>query len=277
MIFYFSGTGNSRWAAQELEQKTGEPIVSIAEALQTNCHFTLNRGESIGFVFPVHGWRVPKIVVEFMQSLSLSEADKHATEEHYAFCLLTTGDSTGRTMERFVKLLGKIKSKNPIKLHAVASVLMPESYVGLPGMDIDTAEKEQEKIATAKKRIAHFASIINNKERKVGKHPIGWESIHRGTCPDILSGPIGAFFTHWLITDKPFRVERAKCVKCGICANVCPVNDIAGGLGNEPQWLNNGKCLTCFSCYHHCPHHAIEYGNRTKNKGQYFFGRRKLR
>ena len=180
-------------------------------------------------------------------------------------------------MERFVKLLGKIKSKNPIKLHAVASVLMPESYVGLPGMDIDTAEKEHEKIATAKKRIAHFTSIINNKERKVGKHPIGWESIHRGTCPDILSGPIGSFFTNCLITDKHFRIEKEKCVKCGICANVCPVNDIAGGLGNEPQWLNNGKCLTCFSCYHHCPHHAIEYGNRTKNKGQYFFGRRKLR
>ncbi|MCI7256823.1 MAG: ferredoxin, partial [Prevotella sp.] len=28
----------------------------------------------------------------------------------------------------------------------------------------------------------------------------------------------------------------------------------------------------CLSCYHHCPHHAINYGNITKKRGQYFFG-----
>ena len=36
MIFYFSGTGNSRWVANALSIALGEPVVSIAEELKTN-------------------------------------------------------------------------------------------------------------------------------------------------------------------------------------------------------------------------------------------------
>ena len=74
-----------------------------------------------------------------------------------------------------------------------------------------------------------------------------------------------------LITDKRFHVEKDKCVKCGICANVCPVGDIKGGHGEYPEWLHHKDCLTCFTCYHHCPHHAIEFGHQTQKKGQYFY------
>ena len=66
-------------------------------------------------------------------------------------------------------------------------------------------------------------------------------------------------------------VEKDKCVKCGICANVCPVGDIKGGHGEYPEWLHHKDCLTCFTCYHHCPHHAIEFGKQTQKKGQYYF------
>ena len=82
---------------------------------------------------------------------------------------------------------------------------------------------------------------------------------------------IGGFFEHVLITDKRFHVEKDKCVKCGICANVCPVGDIKGGKGKTPEWLHHKDCLTCFCCYHHCPHHAIEFGHQTQKKGQYYY------
>ena len=71
--------------------------------------------------------------------------------------------------------------------------------------------------------------------------------------------------------NKRFHVEKDKCVKCGICANVCPVGDIKGGHGEYPEWLHHKDCLTCFTCYHHCPHHAIEFGRQTQKKGQYFY------
>ena len=274
MIFYFSGTGNSHWAAELLGQSLNERIVSIRETVGVNTSFTLEKDEKVGFVFPVHGWRVPRIVMEFMRTLELHEADLQNNIGHYTFCLVTAGDTIGRTMERFVKLVKDVKSETPLTLNAVEAVIMPESYVGLPGMDVDKPEKEREKIEIAEKIISNFSSVVKDQKVSQSNLPLGWEYLKRGPIPDFFSGPVGAFFTYVLVTDKPFRVESEKCVQCGICAKVCPVSDIDGGKGKEPKWRNNGKCLTCFACYHHCPQHAIEYVSRTKYKGQYFFRKR---
>ena len=241
---------------------------------ETNTKIVLTNDEVVGFVFPVHGWRVPRIVSDFMRTLEFHEVDLQNKKGHYTFCLLTAGDTIGRTMERFARELKEVKSETTLELNAVESIIMPESYVGLPGMDVDKPEKELEKIKSAEKAIVRFASIVKGRELSQDNFPLGWKDLERGPIPDFFSGPVGGFFTRYLITDKPFKVDRKKCIRCGICAEVCPVEDIEGGKGREPKWKHNGKCLTCFACYHHCPSHAIEYGNRTKHKGQYFFGRR---
>ena len=58
MIFYFTGTGNSLYAAQKLADG-GEEIVSIVEALRSKTfHYTLKEGEKLGFVFPVYFYTV---------------------------------------------------------------------------------------------------------------------------------------------------------------------------------------------------------------------------
>ncbi|WP_077195755.1 EFR1 family ferrodoxin [Prevotella ihumii] len=290
MIFYFSATGNSHWAATQLSEATNEAIISITSALKTRCNYEVKDDEMIGFVFPVHGWRVPKIVEEFIHTLSFVQNNSKKVYPKKVFCLLTTGDSIGRTMERFLHLLHTHPTFVNAELYACESVIMPESYVGLPFMDVDTAEKEAKKISAAKEKIAHFASIINNAKQREeetkgnkakknledveGKHPIGWNSLIRGPIPDFFSGPVGGFFSKFLITDKHFYVNKEKCIKCGICAMQCPVNDIEGGKALMPQWVHNGKCLTCFACYHHCPTKAIAFGNRTKGKGQYYFTKR---
>lgn len=65
MIFYFSGTGNTRWAAIQIGAATQERLINIADysdylsADKAIEPFALKEGERLGFVFPVHGWRVP--------------------------------------------------------------------------------------------------------------------------------------------------------------------------------------------------------------------------
>ena len=64
MIFYFSGTGNTRWAAIKLATATHERLIDIAEEMrlikksgaQYTEPFILEKGERLGFVLPVHGW-----------------------------------------------------------------------------------------------------------------------------------------------------------------------------------------------------------------------------
>ena len=274
MIFYFSGTGNSKWAAKTLALETGDTLVSIPEVINSDCSFTLEKDEHVGFIFPIHGWRVPNIVNEFLTKLTIKTLGEDTSHvKHYCFCLVTAGDSIGKAMERFQQQLKSVTVNDALSLKAVCSLIMPESYVGLPGMDVDTKEKELEKKELASKQLKEFSNILKQRPHKDSNQIWGWNQLIRGPIPSFFSGPVGGFFERFLITDKPFHVDSRRCVKCGICANVCPVSDIEGGLGFEPEWLHNGKCLTCFSCYHHCPHHAIEFGKRTQKKGQYFYNK----
>ena len=93
MIFYFSGTGNTRWAAETISRKTGEELMFIPEELKGECRYTLAEGERIGFCFPVHGWQPPQIVRKFIRKMSVSNA-----AGHYCFALCTCGDTVGDTM-----------------------------------------------------------------------------------------------------------------------------------------------------------------------------------
>ena len=56
MIFYFTGTGNSRWVAEALGTAFDEPLVSIADALNEGKDenvYPLREREKVFFVFPV--------------------------------------------------------------------------------------------------------------------------------------------------------------------------------------------------------------------------------
>ena len=61
----------------------------------------------------------------------------------------------------FVSELKEVKTETTLELNAVEAVIMPESYVGLPGMNVDKPEKELEKIKSAEKVIDRFASIVD--------------------------------------------------------------------------------------------------------------------
>ena len=129
MIFYFSGTGNTRWAAEHLAAATGERLLFIPEELKGDCHYLLAADERIGFCFPTHGWQPPHIVRQFIRQLQFSTAA--GITAHYCFALTTCGDSIGRTMEILNRELAAVG------LHAtsVFSLTMPESYVCLPFMN----------------------------------------------------------------------------------------------------------------------------------------------
>ena len=290
MIFYFSGTGNTKWAASKLSAATHEDLISIAPYMRADdsSHnidepFILKENERLGFVFPVHGWRVPKLVREFIKKMKIQYEDSakdDATKAYLAYneassksnrpfvyCVCTAGDSIGLTIDNLNETIAANPSLSSLGIENVDSsysLIMPESYVGLPLMDVDPKEKEIRKKEEAAQELAIICEEIFNRKEHVNR-------LVKGPIPWFFTKIVGGFFEHVLITDKRFHVSKDKCVKCGICANVCPVGDIKGGHGSYPEWLHHKDCLTCFTCYHHCPHHAIEFGHQTQKKGQYYF------
>ena len=275
MIFYFSGTGNTKWAASKLASVTHEDLISIAPYMRADdsSHtlaepFILKENERLGFVFPVHGWRVPKLVREFIGKMKVQRAEPDAAGSlPFAYCVCTAGDSIGLTIENLNQTISQNPSLQALGITEVSSsysLIMPESYVGLPFMDVDPKEKEIWKKSKSAQKLAVICEEIFDWKEGVNR-------LVKGPIPWFFTKVVGGFFENVLITDKRFHVEKDKCVKCGICANVCPVGDIKGGHGEYPEWLHHKDCLTCFTCYHHCPHHAIEFGKQTQKKGQYYF------
>ena len=75
MIFYFSGTGNSKWIANQLSKEQQEDLFFIPDAWKNDTwEFSLREDEKIGFVFPVYSWAPPVIVQEFIRKLVLKAA-----------------------------------------------------------------------------------------------------------------------------------------------------------------------------------------------------------
>lgn len=259
MIFYFSGTGNTKWAASKTAAALDDQLIDIAATLKhddsdSTFSYELKDDEPVGFFFPVHGWRPPLIVKEFVRRLRINQAGS------YCYVVCTAGDNVGEAVDILEKDLAEVG----IKVHSAISLIMPESYVGLPFMDVDKPEKEAKKKREADEKLSKFIDDIRQRRS-------GIRDILIGNWPRINSRLIGDVFIRWIIKDTPFRVDPNRCISCGLCVNNCPVNDMAMDENKPPVWLHNGKCLSCFACYHHCPTRAIEYGGRTKGKGQYYF------
>lgn len=270
MIFYFSGTGNTRWVASEMAKGIGEELLFIPDLLrERRFEFTLKAGERLGFCFPTHGWQPPGIVRMFIQQLRISYEGSQDGNRPFCWALTTCGDNMGEAMTILNKELAansalRTADNMPLQAETLFSVIMPESYVCLPFMKTDPEDKERWKIENAKRQLHHIISIVKDCKR-------GIEELEKGATPRLYSYVIGGYFNKRMITDKKFTVDEDVCIQCGKCVKVCPVDNIKG---TPPKWLHNGRCTSCLACYHYCPVHAINYGQITRKRDQYYFNRR---
>lgn len=198
MIFYFSGTGNTKWAAARLAAATHEDLIPIAPYMRADdsSHniaepFILKENERLGFVFPVHGWRVPRLVREFIRKMKITsdattEGNKKMVRKHpFAYCVCTAGDSIGLTIENLndtIALNASLQALGITEVSASYSLIMPESYVGLPFMDVDPKEREVRKKSKSAQELAVICEEIF--DRKRGREPSGKRSyplvLHQG-------------------------------------------------------------------------------------------------
>lgn len=64
MILYFSGTGNSRYVAKKLAERTEDTLVSINERLRRRDAGHIDSERPLVFVCPIHDGRIPDIVTK---------------------------------------------------------------------------------------------------------------------------------------------------------------------------------------------------------------------
>lgn len=246
MIFFFSGTGNSRYLAQQLGKALGDEVREMN-------FFTRHSGETVQdskviWVFPVHSWGIPKLVLDFISTVRIETGTRH-------FMVCSCGDDIGLTHVQWRSLM---ESRGWIPV-AAYSVIMPNTYVLLPGFDVDSSEVADEKLKNASARIRDIATCIH----------LNWEGddVKPGFMASMKSKIFYPFFEKFMQSPRLFRYNHSRCYGCGRCAAHCPMGNILLDSHRRPEWGTN--CTMCLACYHSCPVHAVNYGSRTKKKGQY--------
>ena len=244
MIFYFSATGNSKLVAEYL----GKILQQETCDMNRECATNLSLDKTVGIVFPVHAWGIPYVIQDYIPKIQ-----SYLSHASYVFVILCCGDDVGYCDTQIRDLLHQYQ----VKVAAFFSVAMPNTYIGMPGFDVDSSALQRFKLEHARIRLHEIAMCID--ERKVTTDVI------RGSYPHLKSGAIRKLFNRFMIKDNYFKVNTKLCINCKRCGEVCPMHNIS--FNPYPTWNHN--CLTCFACFHVCPKQAIRFTLSGGKKRQY--------
>jgi len=243
-IYFFSGTGNSLWAARFLAERLGdcslEPMVG---ALDGGAPIRPQE-ERIGLVFPVYMYRMPFLVVRFIRALETSAP---------VFVLATCGGDPGDFLVRVESLL----AERGIALRSGHCLPVQSNY--LPFGGAPEAPELAERLELARARIEELAKIIAADSEEVERE---FSRFRAWVHPGLLYRLGYAMVPQ---TDSKFTVDD-RCNDCGLCAKVCPVGNVEL-VDGRPKW--KGHCEQCLACLQYCPCEAIEVGEKTRGWRRY--------
>ena len=219
-IYYFSATGNSLTTAKMLADCLGDgsqciPVASLPKTGTINI-----AADAVGFVFPVYYGDMPYILREAVGRMNFSGSP-------YIFCVPTYRGHQGAAAQRLNQLLRSHGQK-----------LSLSWGVPMPGNSRLSSPEET----------AQMLSLQPERVREAAKHISAME-VSDYDSPEPLEPTM---------VDKPgnFRGIKAdeNCTGCGLCVNVCPMDNISLQDGHAQMGDN---CITCLSCFHWCPVEAI--------------------
>lgn len=231
IIYYFSGTGNSLRTAIAIAGRIGG-----ADIISVRCNVEIASAENadvIGFVCPVYEWDIPGTLKKFVEKLKINP-------NAYIFMVATYIAIHGKSFETMEKILS---TQNAHLNYGIALRCIASQCTAYPPFP-----PEKIMIPYMEKKITQISKEISAKKNR--------------------AYPTMAWFTRKLYSklmipymevekeyDKGFFTDN-RCVGCGVCAQICPTNNITMQKKN-PVW--NHHCHGCMACVAYCPSKAIQF------------------
>lgn len=241
MIFYFSGTGNSKYVATCMSD---ENKINIGEAMKSGqLSYNISDGESVGFVMPVYYSGIPKTVLDFIRKLELNG------NTDYIYGILTHGGGPGGAGT----MLQKALKKKGYTLHACFDVSMTSNYIMFG--DLRPDERIYEEIKASKPLIEKIKLQVDNKEHALPD----WSFID-----SVLTSSMKCLCDNYM-SAKKFHADDG-CTGCGMCAKNCP-SGLIKMIDGKPKWTEN-KCVRCMACLK-CPH--VQFNSKSSSRRRYSF------
>jgi ferredoxin len=232
---YFSGTGNSKYAAElfckEYDKESVAYSIEDTEAL-----VAIANEDFIIFAYPVQYSTLPKIMRDYITDHS--ELWKNKKVFIIATMGLFSGDGSGA--------LGRLLKKCGAEVIGGLHLKMPDSIADEKALK-RPLEKNRELVKQAKQKINE--SVKRLKAGKPTQEGIG--ALYR------MAGFFGqrAYFGHKTREySSKLKIDNDKCIGCGLCEKLCPMKNIS--IKNQKA-VSGDQCTMCYRCINKCSKQAI--------------------
>ena len=232
---YFSGTGNTRYCIEKFLEECGDDIKSYSIE-DEKAALEIKKHETIVIAYPVYYSNIPKILSDFIRNNSNIWQDKEVFI--IATMGLFSGDGAGilaRLLKGFgAKILGGLHLKMP---DCISDVKLLKR----------TLDENREIVKKAEYKIKITAE--NFKKKEFSQEGIGVFYHIAG----LFGQRLYCYNATKNYSDK-LKIDREKCIGCGICAKLCPMNNIEI---IENKAVASNMCTKCYRCVNKCPKQAI--------------------
>ncbi len=244
---YFSGTGNSRYAVElfcrEYDKEAGVYSIEDDGASAAICGVDM-----IVMAYPVQFSTVPKILRDYVTE------NKEIWNNKKVFVIATmglfSGDGAG--------VLGRLLESYGAKVIGGLHLKMPDSIADEKVLK-RPLDKNRELVRQAEQKIKE--SVRRLKDGHPTQEGIGW--LYR------MAGFFGQRLYFGYKTkaySSKLKIDDERCVGCGMCAKLCPMDNIALV---ERKAIASNRCTMCYRCINKCPRQAITLlGKRVVEQGE---------
>ncbi|MCL2054184.1 MAG: EFR1 family ferrodoxin [Oscillospiraceae bacterium] len=248
VMFYFSGTGNSKYIAELFAKKMNAFCYSIED--KVDFEELINSAATVGFCYPVYGSRPPRNIREF----AIEHKNLLNGKRLIIFCtqVLWSGDGA--------RSLTDSLSNISYDVIYAEHFFMPTNVNNFPLIPITGEERNKRYYIKSKAKMEKVCKNIKSGKR-----------VKRGFCT--ISKWLGLLQGVFVpLIERKYadrvRINREDCNLCGLCVKSCPVNNlsVSGDLIKA-----NGNCMLCYRCTNKCPRHAVSVFLKAKPKKQYWF------
>ena len=242
MIAYFSGTGNSRYAAEALAFHLADEAVPLDPLIRSGGTLSVPAGRPFVLAAPIYAWGLPDDVMRLVRSAEIPRGLP-------VYAVVTMGSQTGAAARRCRRAF----AARGADFRGLCGVAMPNNFI--VGSGAPAPDEARAILAAADGALAGLAEAIRS------GRPIA--PTDRTPLGPVLSGPVHAMFTAWgRRAARSYRVT-GDCVSCGKCARDCPKGNVVLRDG-RPVFGKN--CMFCLSCLQHCPAGAIQTGKSAEKR-----------
>jgi ferredoxin len=251
-IFYFSGTGNSLAVARDIAAVLNATITPIIPLLKRD-NFEVD-ADVVGLVFPLYDFKAPKLVDTFIEKA-------RGFSGKYVFAVATYGFSPQKALKKLQQTL----QNHGGKLAGGFVVSMPNNGIIT---DKPTPKRQQQIQANWNKKLQEITNYVKqSKTSKIETKNMFSGLIINGyvfrAAPKLLGLGKEVALHGW---DSFSLAADDHCTSCGMCVQVCPMNNLTLTEG-KPSWGED--CIMCFACLQWCPQQAIQAGKITVGKPRY--------